>query len=97
MILRIVSMRFEPSKLSEFELLFRRHHSSIEAQEGCHKVQLLLDAEDPCMRGTMSVWDSEAHLNAYRRTELFGKVWPSTKALFIEPPKVWTYRMDARK
>ena len=36
---------------------------------------------------TFSHWESEADLNAYRESALFGEVWPKTKALFYDKPQ----------
>ena len=62
----------------------------IEAVEGCLQLQMLRDAENPNIFFTYSKWESENHLNAYRKSELFGQVWPKTKTWFAEKPETWT-------
>ena len=57
---------------------------------------MLTDPADLSIRATLSRWESEDALNAYRRSELFGVVWPSTKALFRAPAEVWSYEVAER-
>ena len=91
--MRLVRLTVDESNLDVFDALFRKHHSDIEAQPGCLGVDLLTENGNACVRATLSMWDSEASLNAYRKSELFGVVWPATKRLFGAPPEVWTYEM----
>ena len=65
----------------------------IESQPGCRGVELLTDPAHPCVRGTLSRWDAESDLDAYRSSALFGEIWPATKAMFDAPPMVWTYEV----
>ena len=97
MIVRVVRLTLEASKLTAFDVLFHEHHAAIESQPGCHGVELLTDPVNPCVRGTLSRWESEDALNAYRASELFGVVWPSTKALFSDQPEVWSYEVVERR
>ena len=93
MIVRVVRLTLEPQHVEAFDALFHKHHADIERQAGCHGVTLLSDPCDSRVRGTLSRWASESHLNAYRKSELFGVVWPATKALFGAPPEVWSYEV----
>ena len=97
MIVRIVRLTLSPADLGTFDALFQTHREAIESQPGCQGVELLLDPSDPCIRGTLSRWDSEDALNAYRQSELFGLVWPQTKKLFNAPPEVWSYEVGERR
>ena len=54
-------------------------------------VDLFTDASNPYVRATQQMEDVES-LNRYRHSELFGVVWPATKALFAAKPEVWTYK-----
>ncbi|MGB1384135.1 MAG: putative quinol monooxygenase [Flavobacteriales bacterium] len=96
MIVRVVRLSLNRKDLAAFDALFHRHHADIESQFGCRGVELLTDPTDPSIRGTLSRWESEDALNAYRRSELFGVVWPATKALFSAPPEVWSYEVAER-
>lgn len=90
MIKRIVKMSFMPEKVEEFKSIFESNWQKIKGFEGCNHVELLQDATNPSLFFTYSLWQSEAHLNAYRDSELFGHVWSSTKILFNQKPEAWT-------
>ncbi len=93
MILRTVHMTFQPESVSAFLALFERHRDDIAGQPGCHSVLLIQDPGAPHRMGTVSVWEGEEALNAYRHSDLFGEVWPATKALFAEPPVAKTHSL----
>ncbi|MAI23630.1 MAG: antibiotic biosynthesis monooxygenase [Crocinitomicaceae bacterium] len=90
MLLRVVKMEFHPSNVKAFDSLFDRIHVRIESMPGCHQVLLLHGHGDGAVRTTLSWWEDEIHLEAYRKSELFGEVWPKTKALFSAPPVAWS-------
>ncbi|PRY08878.1 quinol monooxygenase YgiN [Pontibacter ummariensis] len=90
MIVRIVRMTFQEEKTEEFLEIFRESKDKIRAFEGCNHVELLQDVNQPHVYSTYSLWDSEAHLNSYRHSALFGKVWKATKALFADKPQAWS-------
>ncbi|RDV15847.1 antibiotic biosynthesis monooxygenase [Pontibacter diazotrophicus] len=91
MIVRIVRMTFKPENTEEFLEIFRSSKEKIRAFEGCKHVELLQDVNTPNVYSTYSLWESEAHLNEYRNSELFGQVWPITKKLFADKPQAWSY------
>ncbi len=90
MIQRIVKLTFHASKVEAFLNLFRQHQHSIASFEGCKKLDLLRDIGDPRIFFTYSLWQSEEHLENYRRSELFGHVWSTTKQWFAEKPEAWS-------
>lgn len=90
MITRIVKMVFEKKHIGAFESLFDTYKSEIRNQEGCLHLKLLQDTHDARIFFTYSQWKSENDLNHYRKSELFAKVWPVTKALFAEKPEAWS-------
>jgi heme-degrading monooxygenase HmoA len=51
---------------------------------------LLQDADDPESYFTLSIWQSEAALSAYRKSDLFVKTWKKTKQLFSKPAQAWS-------
>ncbi|MCC6816831.1 MAG: antibiotic biosynthesis monooxygenase [Saprospiraceae bacterium] len=59
--------------------------------EGCKSVDLLVDSKEPEIMTTVSVWDSEDSLNAYRETELFIETWSQIKQFFIAKPEANSY------
>ena len=91
-IIRIVRLTFSESTIEAFEELYLKHAEAISSQPGCFGVELVVDVNDSFVRATVSRWDSVESLNAYRKSELFGEVWPATKALLVGKPEVWSYK-----
>ena len=87
---RIVKMTFELDKRDDFQRFFTDIKEQITAQPGCESVKLLRDQEDSGVFFTYSVWKDQAAIDAYRQTELFGKVWPTVKAWFAAKPEAWS-------
>lgn len=94
---RIVKMTFTPEKSDEFEAFFSSIKDQIQGQPGCHEVRLLREKGDSGVFFTYSVWDDETSLNAYRHTELFGKVWPTVKEWFAAKPEAWSTELIDQK
>lgn len=86
MLIRVVRMVFLPEKVGEFMGVFNESKDKIRGFKGCRHMELLQDFNDPNIFMTYSHWESEEHLNNYRKSELFGQVWPATKRLFAAPP-----------
>jgi heme-degrading monooxygenase HmoA len=42
---------------------------------------------------TLSIWDDETALEAYRQSELFQTTWAKTKVLFAEKAEAWSVEM----
>jgi len=93
MILRTVHMHFRPEAIPEFLALFEAHRDAIASQSGCRAVHLIQSQDTPERLGTVSLWESPDHLEAYRQSELFGTVWPATKALFASKPAAESHRL----
>lgn len=83
-------MSFKPDGIGEFKDIYNRNWQNIKGFDGCSHVELLQDQNNPSLFFTYSLWDSEKHLNAYRHSELFERVWGATKILFNEKPQAWT-------
>ncbi|MBF9255153.1 antibiotic biosynthesis monooxygenase [Pontibacter sp. 172403-2] len=90
MLIRIVRMTFREDRTAEFLEIFRHSKDKIRAFDGCHHVELLQDINRPNVYSTYSLWESEAHLNNYRDSPLFGQVWKATKVLFADKPQAWS-------
>ncbi|WP_426061455.1 putative quinol monooxygenase [Hymenobacter sp. B1770] len=86
MLLRIVRMTFDPAQTAEFLTIFRDSEARIRQQPGCRHLELWQDADNPAIYCTYSQWDDAAALDTYRKSALFGEVWPATKRLFAAPP-----------
>lgn len=84
MIIRIVRMHFTEAGTAEFLEIFNKNKVAIRNFPGCSHLQLLKDAADDTIYTTLSHWDNEVSLEAYRKSELFGSVWGRVKTLFAE-------------
>ena len=93
-IIRVVKMTFREDVVNDFIFVFDAHKDKIRHFEGCTHLELLRDANDPCVYYTYSHWDSAEHLDAYRDSELFGKVWPATRKLFAARPMAFSATVE---
>ncbi len=84
-LLRIVRLPLAPGRVADFLTLFRASEDLIRQQPGCQHLELWQDVDDPHTYCTYSHWDDAAALDAYRRSVLFGQVWPATKRLLAAP------------
>jgi heme-degrading monooxygenase HmoA len=84
MIIRIVRMHFTEAGLGEFLGIFEENMRAIRGMPGCSHLELLRDIDDPLTFTTVSHWDDLKYLNAYRQSDLFGKVWGRVKTLFSQ-------------
>ncbi|MGO1752625.1 MAG: putative quinol monooxygenase [Psychroflexus sp.] len=90
MIVRVVKMIFKPEAIEDFKLIFETSKNKIKSQKGCLYLSMLQDIKEPQVFFTYSYWDNEEDLNNYRKSELFGSVWPKTKMLFADKPEAWS-------
>lgn len=65
--------------------MFRATAARIRRQPGCHHLEPWQDADQPHIFCTFSHRDDATALDAYRRSALFGEVWPATKRLSGAP------------
>lgn len=84
MIIRIVRMHFTQEGEQEFLEIFNCHKSAIRQFQGCTHLELLKDHNDAFCYATLSHWNSQADLDAYRKSALFEQVWGQVKSLFSE-------------
>lgn len=90
MIKRIVKLTFDPAKTDDFLSVFEEMKLQIRSFEGCSHLELWRSRSEPNVFFTFSIWDTEAHLDAYRQSELFQGTWRRTKALFAARPEAWS-------
>ncbi len=95
MLIRVVRMTFIPAETPAFLALFYRTRHRIRQQPGCHRLELWQDADNPAIYCTYSHWDDETALDAYRKSALFGEVWPATKRLFAAPAVAFSSQIAA--
>jgi heme-degrading monooxygenase HmoA len=70
--------------------VFENSKAQIRAFPGCRHMELLQHTQSPNVLFTLSYWDDEAALNAYRASALFADTWKKTKALFAEKAEAWS-------
>jgi len=90
MIIRLVKLTIKNEHKEDFEKIFLKYQESIAAQPGCNRVILQKDISGNGVYFTQSEWDSENDLNNYRKSELFGVVWPTVKPWFNNKPEAWS-------
>jgi heme-degrading monooxygenase HmoA len=94
MIKRIVKMTFREDMVEAFICeVFEHSKDHIRAFSGCRSMELLQKTDESNVLFTLSVWESEAALAAYRHSELFKTTWAKTKALFAEKAEAWSVRV----
>lgn len=84
MLIRIVRMTFQPEKVADFLVIFEESKHKIRDMQGCHRLELLRDLDQPNVFMTYSYWDDVEALNRYRSSELFKTTWAKTKVLFAD-------------
>lgn len=90
MFIRIVKMRFQEDKIDAFVENFHQIKDKIRGFEGNQFLELYQDKNDNRIFFTYSFWETEAHLEKYRHSELFKEVWTYTKAMFSDKPEAWS-------
>lgn len=92
MIKRFVKMTFKPEYIQDFKDIFNSSKELIAAVDGCTHVELLQDANNPCVFFTYSLWHNEGFIEQYRNSDLFKGVWAKTKVLFDDKPEAWSLK-----
>lgn len=90
MITRIVQLTFQEHLVDEFFKIFDVSGPKIRACDGCKHLDLVQDKYRPYVFFTISKWDSEDALNAYRQSDLFRGTWKNMKTLFSVPAHAWS-------
>ncbi len=90
MLIRIVKMTFDESKIECFLKNFKKNKHRIRNFEGCCHLKLLRDKYNTSIFFSYSKWESEEHLMNYRNSDFFKSVWSKTKILFSDKPEAWS-------
>ena len=90
MITRIVKLEVHQAAANQFLGYFEAVCHDIHAFEGCRGLELLNEVSSPGVFFTVSKWDNEEALNAYRDSTLFKTTWELVKPLFISKPLAWS-------
>ena len=92
---RLVKLCLQTERVSEFLSLFEVWAPAIRSQPGCRSMCLQVDVHNPALYFTISEWDNEDALNAYRNSSTFAQVWPATKRLFAAPAQAWSLEVTS--
>lgn len=90
MITRIVKLTLRDNEVDSFLKIYDDSKELIKGMEGCLYLSLNSESENKNVFFTVSQWEDESYLNAYRASELFKITWKNTKALFKEKAEAWT-------
>lgn len=90
MFVRIVKLGFHEEHVATFLANFEENKHKIRGFSGCQFLELYRDKTNPTVFFTYSYWESEAHLEAYRHSDVFNAVWTKTKVLFNIKPVAWS-------
>ena len=90
MIIRIVRVKVAPQNVSTFQNYFKESFSKIRNFPGCCDLSLHADINQEGVVITFSEWESEAHLNVYRDSEVFKSTWEKVKPLFVAKPEAFS-------
>ncbi len=90
MFVRIVKMSFKENDIEKFLSNFHQNKAFIRNFKGCTYLELYRDKKDKTIFFTYSYWNSDEDLENYRNSELFRRVWSSTKLFFSKKPEAWS-------
>lgn len=91
MIIRIVKLSFKPEEVDTFLEVFNASKEKIRNVDGCRRLELIQQIDQPNIFCTYSWWDDESDLENYRHSELFITTWAKTKPLFNDKPQAWSF------
>lgn len=87
-------MQFKEECVKDFLKVFEERKSKIESFEGCSQVNVFQNIHNSCNCYTISLWESEEHLNQYRDSEMFKDTWKLVKAMFSD--KATAYSLEKK-
>jgi len=90
MLVRIVKLGFYKQNIDVFLNNFENNKAKIRAFDGCTFLELYRDKNNPGIFFTYSYWESDAHLQAYRKSAIFKSAWRTIKPLFSIRPEAWS-------
>ena len=88
--IRIVKLTFKSEHVQDFLEHFETVKTDINSFPGCKGMKLLREQDSSNVFFTYSEWNSNEDLENYRRSELFGGIWPKVKKWFAEKPEAWS-------
>ena len=91
MITRIVKLSIKKNHINDFAAFAEKIKTTIQGFDGCNELKILQNNYNPEIFMTYSIWDNEAALNEYRKSDFFRNIWPKAKLWFSAKPKAETY------
>lgn len=88
--IRIVKLTFKPEHVQDFLEHFETVKHDINNFPGCKGMKLLQDQNSECIFFTFSEWNTNEDLDNYRKSELFGGIWPKVKKWFDQQAEAWS-------
>ena len=86
-------MKFKPEEAANFVAFFDTIKDEITAMPGIINLKFYQDENDDCVFFTHSTWLNVSSLENYKKSKLFGEVWPATKKLFAEDAVAWSLKL----
>jgi quinol monooxygenase YgiN len=90
MFIRIVKLTLLEDKVSDFLDHFDSIKDKVRHYPGCQFLEVYRDRENTNVFFTYSYWEDESNLEDYKKSEVFGEIWPYTKTLFKERAEAWS-------
>ncbi len=90
MFTRIVKMEFQEKCIPVFLTNFEEVKLKIRNFPGCSHLELYCDKNDKTIYFTYSRWNTTNDLENYRKSDLFRKVWATTKPMFRSKAQAWS-------
>ncbi len=88
--IRIVKLTFKTEHIEEFLTHFESVKNDINNFPGCKGMKLLREQGSSNVFFTYSQWEENKDLDNYRRSELFGSIWPKVKLWFDKKAEAWS-------
>jgi len=90
--IRLVKLSIKQDQVQTFKALFNEHRKTIESFEGCIRLRLWQDQDQPSVFYTCSEWYDISSLESYRSSTFFQRVWKTVKPLFSD--KAWAWNLN---
>lgn len=87
---RLVKLTLKEEHINDFIQHFDTVKEQINAFPGCKGMRLLRDKNTPHIVFTYSEWEKDEDLENYKKSELFGNVWPTVKNWFDAKAEAWS-------
>ncbi len=91
MILRLVKLNIAQERREDFLSAVTEVFETVASSAGCLGIEILSSAEKPDTFLSLSRWESEAALEAYRNDTVFGTLWSTIKPWFSTPAEAQTF------